>query len=52
MVAGSHEEEEILLLSLEWLRGEREGNREFFILLQDLMTRQCYVEMLHFIKNA
>ena len=48
MVAGSHEEEEILLLPLEWLRGERgEGDREFFILLQD-----CYVEMLHFIKNA
>ena len=48
MVAGSHEEEEILLLPLEWLRGERgEGDREFFILLQD-----CYVEMLHFIKKC
>lgn len=46
MVAGSHEEEEILLLPLEWLRGERE-DREFFILLQD-----CYVEMLHLKKNA
>ena len=44
MVAGSHEEEEILLLPLEWLREREVGEegRQSLILIQD-----CYVEMLH-----
>ena len=43
MVACSHEEEEILLLPLVWLRGGGGGDRELFTLIQD-----CYVEILHF----